>query len=57
MGLVQIGKHDEQQWTDTLTSLYQIAFRKFYTHTHIHTHTYTHTHTHTHEKKAMVLAV
>jgi len=35
MGLVQIGKHDEQQRTDTLTSLYQNAFKKFHTHTHI----------------------
>jgi hypothetical protein len=46
MGLVQIRQHDEKQWTDTPTSLYQIAFKKFYTNTHTHTHT-----------KAMVLAV
>jgi hypothetical protein len=32
MGLVQIRKHNEQQWTDALTSPYQNAFKKFYTH-------------------------
>jgi len=29
MGLVQNRKHDEQQWTDILTSIYQIAFKSF----------------------------